>query len=101
MRENGHKLNPAEFEKVFKFFDKSNNGKIDYNEFIRAIRGGLNEKRKALVNIVFKKLDKTGDGFVTLEDIQDSYNVEFHPKFKTGEMSKKRDFRRIHVSMGY
>ena len=37
----------------------------------------------------FKKLDKSGDGFVTLEDLEKTYNVEFHPQFKSGEKSKK------------
>jgi Ca2+-binding EF-hand superfamily protein len=81
LRENGHKLSPAEFEKIFKYFDKNNNGKIAYNEFLRAIRGSLNESRIALVKQVFKKLDKTGDGFVTTDDLVGCYNVEFHPKF--------------------
>lgn len=49
LRENGHKLNPAEFEKVFKYFDKNNSGRIDYNEFLRAIRGEMNEFRKGFV----------------------------------------------------
>jgi len=89
LKENGHTLSPSEFERIFKYFDKDNNGKIDYDEFLRAIRGDLNDRRRKLVGMAFKKLDRTGDGRVTLEDIETTYNVEFHPKFKSGEMSKK------------
>lgn len=89
LRENGHKLSAADFERVFKYFDKNASGKIDYNEFLRAVKGPLNPMRKALVAQVYHKLDKTGDGKVTIDDIKDSYNVEYHPKFKTGEMNKK------------
>ena len=75
LKENGHTLSPSEFERIFKFFDKDNNGKINYDEFLRAIRGDLNERRRGLVHLAFKKLDRTGDGVVTVDDISKQYNV--------------------------
>ncbi len=89
LKENGHDLSPSEFERIFKFFDKNNDGKIQYDEFLRGLRGALNDRRKKLVRMAFDKLDRTGDGLVKLEDIETRYNVEFHPKFQSGEMSKK------------
>lgn len=89
LKENGHTLSPSEFERIFKYFDKNNDGKVSYDEFLVALRGDMNDRRRRLVGLAFKKLDRTGDGVVTIEDIQDKYNVEFHPKFKSGEMSKK------------
>lgn len=62
LRENGHVLSPSEFERIFKYFDRNNDGKIDYDEFLRGLRGEMNERRRALVHLAFKKLDKTGDG---------------------------------------
>jgi Ca2+-binding EF-hand superfamily protein len=50
LKENGHTLSPSEFERIFKFFDKNNSGKIDYDEFLRAVRGTLNARRADLVN---------------------------------------------------
>lgn len=84
LKENGHDLSPSEFERIFKFFDKNNDGQIDYDEFLRAIRGDLNERRRGLIQLAFKKLDRTGDGRVTLDDITANYDVSFHPKFKSG-----------------
>ncbi len=89
LKENGHTLSVAEFERIFKYFDKDNNGKINYDEFLRALRGEMNERRTKLVDMAFNKLDKTGDGRVTFEDLAGTYDVSFHPKFKSGEMSKK------------
>ena len=89
LKENGHNLSPSEFERIFKYFDKNNDGRVNYDEFLRGIRGDLSDRRKALVRMAFNKLDKTGDGLVTLADLEGTYNVEFHPKFKSGEMSKK------------
>lgn len=88
LKENGHTLSPSEFERIFKYFDKNNDGKISYDEFLRGVRGDLNDFRKGFVAQAFQKLDKTGNGIVDLEDLAQSYDVTFHPKFKTGEMSK-------------
>jgi len=89
LKENGHTLSPSEFERIFKYFDKNNDGKVSYDEFLTGLRGDLNDRRRKLIGMAFRKLDRTGDGVVTIEDIQDKYDVSFHPKFKSGEMSKK------------
>jgi hypothetical protein len=56
---------------------------------LRALRGDLNERRRGLIMLAFKKLDRTGDGRVTLDDIVNQMDVSFHPKFKSGQMSKQ------------
>lgn len=89
LKENGHSLSPSEFERIFKYFDKNNDGKISFDEFLAGLRGEMNFRRKNLVILAFKKLDKSGNGIVDLEELKECYNVEFHPKFKSGEMSKR------------
>ena len=89
LKENGHTLSPSEFERIFKYFDKNNDGKISYDEFLRGVRGALNARRSVLVEKVFAKLDKTGDGKVTVDDLLSVYDGSFHPKFKSGEMTQK------------
>lgn len=88
LRENGHTLSPSEFERIFKYFDKNNDGKLSYDEFLRGVRGDMNANRKVFVAIAFKKLDKTGNGIVDIQDLVNTYDVSFHPKYKSGEMSK-------------
>lgn len=88
LRENGHTLSPSEFERIFKYFDKNNDGKISYDEFLRGIRGDLNERRLGLIMQAYNKLDRDNSGIVDLNDICHQYDVSFHPKFKSGEMSK-------------
>lgn len=39
LKENGHTLSPSEFERIFKFFDKNNDGRISYDEFLKGVRG--------------------------------------------------------------
>jgi Ca2+-binding EF-hand superfamily protein len=76
LKENGQTLSPSEFERIFKFFDRNNDGSIDYDEFLRGLRGDLNDRRRSFVQIAFKKLDRTGDGIITVEDLEKEYNVE-------------------------
>lgn len=39
--------------------------------------------------LAFRKLDRTGDNLITLDDIKDQYDVSFHPEFKQGKKSKQ------------
>jgi Ca2+-binding EF-hand superfamily protein len=88
LRENGHKLTPSEFERIFKYFDKNNDGTVSYNEFLRGVRGEMNERRVSFVMMAFAKMDKDGSGKIDLSDVANTYDVTFHPKFKSGEATK-------------
>ncbi len=79
MKTNGHQLTKTEFDKLFKYFDFNGDDQVDFNEFMRIIRGDLNEGRIGVINEAFAKLDKTGDGLVKLEDLIGVYNASKHP----------------------
>ena len=42
--------------------------------------------------MAFNKLDKTEDGEVTKEDLRGVYNVKYHKKYKSGEMTEDQVF---------
>lgn len=65
-------------------FDKDKNGTVNYDEFLVAIRPPLNESRLKVINMAFEKMDKNGDGVVTVEDLKMTYNVRFHPAYING-----------------
>jgi Ca2+-binding EF-hand superfamily protein len=50
-----------------------------------AIRGELNDKRLALVEQAFRKIDKDNSGVLDINDIKDSYNAEKHPDVLSGK----------------
>ena len=42
-----------------------------------------------MIELAFKKLDKTGDGIVTLDDLRGVYNIRSHPEYQNGQKSEK------------
>lgn len=70
---------------VFNAFDLNRDGTIDYDEFLRIIRGDLTPNRLALVKKAYNKLDKDGSGVVDIEDIRDVYNASKHPDVISGK----------------
>lgn len=53
----------------------------------------MSKARKEVVMQAFRKLDKTGDGVITIEDLRGVYNAKYHPKYQNGEWSEDQVFR--------
>lgn len=60
---------------VFAVFDSNRDGTINYDEFLRAVRGEMNEFRRGLAIQAFKKIDLDGSGILDIEDIKSVYNA--------------------------
>jgi len=73
---------------LFSVFDRDGSGGIDYNEFLRAVRGDMSASRKALVERAFHLIDKTGDGILAIEDIKGTYNAKNHPDVRMGKKTE-------------
>uniref|UniRef100_A0A8D3CLB3 EF-hand domain-containing protein n=1 Tax=Scophthalmus maximus TaxID=52904 RepID=A0A8D3CLB3_SCOMX len=53
----------------------------------------MSKARKEVVMQAFQKLDKTGDGVITIEDLRGVYNAKYHPKYQNGEWTEDQVFR--------
>jgi hypothetical protein len=51
--------------------------------------GDMNERRKALVTIAFKRFDADGNGYISVEDLKGRYNASNHPDVKTGKKTEE------------
>jgi Ca2+-binding EF-hand superfamily protein len=48
----------------------------------------MSDARLALIDKVFKIMDKTGDGVITVDDLTHVYDVSKHKKYVSGEWTK-------------
>ena len=90
LRENGHVLTPSEFERVFKFFDRNNEGRVDYIDFLTAVRKHMNARRSAVVAAAYQKLHHGSGGAVTLDTLKAAFDPSAHPRFKSGKITKEQ-----------
>lgn len=84
MRDYGIDLSEIEITQIVKNFDTNKDGKLSFDEFIRAIRGDMNARRTDMVHQAYAVLDKDGSGQVTIRDVEMAYDVSFHPDFTSG-----------------
>lgn len=88
---NEHKLNwtQEQIALVFNYFDSDNSKHISYDEFIVAIRGELNDRRKQLVLQAFAILDKDKSGVLEVSDVTGVYDASKHPDVISGKKTEK------------
>lgn len=80
----------GELDTLFRYFDWDKSGLIEYNEFLRQIRGPMNAGRKAIVAKAFDILDKDGSGVIDLNDITGVYNAKGHPDVLSGKKTEQQ-----------
>nr|XP_042123429.1 calcyphosin isoform X1 [Peromyscus maniculatus bairdii] len=109
----GLEVGEAEAEALCRRWDRDGSGTLDLEEFLRALRvrpaseaeGGagegpstrsitvppqppMSQAREAVVAAAFAKLDRTGDGVVTVDDLRGVYSGRAHPKVRSGEWTE-------------
>ena len=88
-------LKVEEIKELFLAFTKEETTKVNYDEFIRILRGELVEKRKNLVENVFKSLDKENRGALSVDELMEKYNPKGSYEFlynKENEENSKKIF---------
>ena len=70
-------------------FDEDGSGNLNFDEFVKGIRGDMSPARQAIVDKAYAKFDSDGSGTVNMADIKGVYNCDNHPKFKSGEMTEE------------
>eukprot|EP00760_Papus_ankaliazontas_P036768 PhM_4_TR838/c0_g1_i1/m.59536 len=82
----GVPLSAMEMDTIIKNFDTDKDGSINLTEFLRGVRGPMTSlQRQAIVKRAFERLEKDGDGVVTLRDIAAAYDVDKHPDVVEGK----------------
>jgi Ca2+-binding EF-hand superfamily protein len=81
-------LTDDQTKQLFSYMDLNGNGIVEIDELVRVLQGEMNEFRTNLVSQAFKKLDKTGDGTLTINDIKGVYNAKNHPDVRSGKRTE-------------
>ena len=81
-------ITPNEVKILFNILDSDQCGEVQYDEFLREIRGDMNNSRKRLVDQAFKKLDTDGSGVVDMDEIKKLYNCKKHPDVLSGKKTE-------------
>lgn len=81
-------LSDGQVVTAFKIFDRDGNGEISYDEFLRSIRGSMNQARVAICKKAYKIMDSDGSGQVDINDIRQTYNAKHHPDVKSGKKTE-------------
>lgn len=89
----GITISKEEAKQILKHIDRDQNGTIDFDEFMRFLRGDLNEFRTNLIDQAYDKLDVNKDGQVKLDDIAQIYDATQHPDFIDGKKTEEEIFR--------
>lgn len=80
----------GEIQTLFSHFDVDRSGLIEYDEFLRAIRGPMNPARKAIVLRAFAAMDKDGSGMIDINDIRGVYKADKHPDVISGKKTEQQ-----------
>ena len=89
MKDYGLGFTNSEIKALFQAFDSNRNGEVEYNEFLRHIRGPMSPFRKKLVTQAFNKLDRDGSGRVDINDIKGVYDASNHPDVLDGKKTEE------------
>ena len=92
LRESGINLPKEDQDVILSFFEKNQDGMINFSEFLVALRGKPNDRRQAIIDKAFLKFDKEGNGMIDVTEIRQVYNCSKHPKVVSAEMSEEQVF---------
>jgi Ca2+-binding EF-hand superfamily protein len=73
---------------IFNSFDKSGDGMLSFEEFIRVLRGDLSRKRLAILYTAFRKLDRNGVHAINIDTFLGGYDPTNHPDVMSGRKTE-------------
>jgi len=64
---------------LFKHFDQNGDGTIDWDEFLKEVRGDVNPRAKAVIRQAFDALSERCGGQFTVDYAKQVYDAARHP----------------------
>lgn len=73
--------------------DRRNVGSVNFDDFLLAIRGPMNNRREQLVRKAFSILDRNGNGTCDVKEMASMYDASGHPDVVAGRMTPSQALR--------
>lgn len=89
----GINITDEQAQVIMKKFDRNNDGQVDFDEFLRYLKGDINSFREELIRQAYGKLDINKDGSVTLDDIARIYDASFHPDVLSSKKTPEQVYK--------
>ncbi|KAK9759063.1 EF-hand domain pair [Popillia japonica] len=89
LREIGFEISQEDAKLMFDNFDLDHSGGINMEEFLVAVRPPMSESRLRVIEDAFKKMDRSGDGIITIDDLKHVYNVKANSRYISGEETEE------------
>lgn len=69
-------MNEKQVTTMFRMFDRDGSGEVSYEEFLRIIRGEMNDFRKSIAMKAYRIMDSDKSGMLDINDIRQTYNAK-------------------------
>jgi len=86
LQDYGLRMGSKDLQLLLAAIDRDNTGSLNFDEFLVCLRGFVNPRRQALINMAFDVLDATGDGRIQVDDLAARFDVQGHPDVASGRL---------------
>ena len=100
MRDYGVGISKRESEIILDYLDTEEDGFVNLDAFLQAIRGKPSATRQSWIDKAWSKIDKEGNGYVTAYDIRQIFDCSQHPRVTSGELCFDEVFTQFLQSFG-
>jgi Ca2+-binding EF-hand superfamily protein len=100
LRDYGVGISKRESEIILDYLDTEEDGFVNLDAFLQAIRGKPSATRQSWIDKTWSKIDKEGNGYVTAYDIRQIFDCSQHPRVTSGELCFDEVFTQFLQSFG-
>jgi len=92
LNDSGVSISKEECDLLMAALDTNGDGNVNYEDFLKGIRGTMNGTRINVVSAAFAKFDTESCGSVKASDLRAAINVASHPKVVSGDITEDEAF---------
>ena len=92
LNDSGVNISKEETDVLLAYLDTNGDGNVNYDNFLKGIRGSMNAARTGVVEVAFAKFDTEGQHSIKASDLRAAINVQSHPRVVSGDITEDEAF---------